>query len=78
MSALDSISITWHVDDIVSRAEDQFQQLTRAQAQRVLVNIGRDHDANIGINWEVIDTHIELYLAHLTKHNLEQPESIHC
>ena len=63
MSALNSLTITWHVDDVIDRANDTNHTLTRAQAQRVLVNIGHYHDANSGINWAVIDTHIELYLA---------------
>jgi hypothetical protein len=42
----------WHVDDVLSERPD----LTEEQCREVLRNLERNHDANIGINWEVIDT----------------------
>lgn len=47
----DSISITWHVDDVLQQRPD----LTREQARQVLRELDRDHDATVGINWDVID-----------------------
>jgi hypothetical protein len=64
MSALDKIAIIWHVDDILDRAKEYSPQLSWEEAQKVLGNIERYHDASVGINWEVIDTHIELFLDH--------------
>ena len=67
MNTLDTIAITWHVDDILDRAKEYSPQLSWEQAQEVLGNIERYHDACIGINWEVVDTHIELFLDHLKR-----------
>jgi len=69
MSDLDSICISWHIDDVIDRSNELETALTRDQARVVLINAVRDHDANIGINWEVIDTHIDLYFAKLKSKN---------
>lgn len=45
----------WHVEDITSQDED----LTDEQVIKVMELIARTHDANIGINWEVIDCAID-------------------
>lgn len=47
----DEITITWHVDDVLSVRPD----LTKEQAREVLYELDHNHDANIGISWEVID-----------------------
>ena len=47
----DWISIRWHIDDILSMRPD----LTDDQARQVLSYLKRGHDANIGINWDVIE-----------------------
>lgn len=46
----DSIAIVWHVEDVL----DQCPTLNRDEALEVLHVLKRKHDANIGINWEVI------------------------
>ena len=45
------ISIVWSVDDV----KEQCSWLTDEQAKDVLHNLKHKHDANIGINWDVID-----------------------
>ena len=47
-----SISITWYRSDVLSACP----HLTADQADRVLESMERHHDANIGINWDVIST----------------------
>ena len=42
----------WHVDDVLNQRPD----LTEAQACDVLASIAHNFDANIGINWDVIDS----------------------
>ena len=46
----DWITIKWHVDDVLDVRED----LTREQAREVLHELKRYHDAELGINWDVI------------------------
>lgn len=46
----DEIAIVWSVDDVLQECD----WLTREQALEVLHNLDHKHDANIGINWEVI------------------------
>ena len=59
----DVINISWHVDDVLGRATECETPLTTEQAREILANVKRYHDATLGINWDVIDTHIDLYLA---------------
>ena len=65
MSDLDTILISWNTDDVIERSNELETALTRDQARVVLSNVASGHDANIGINWDVIDTHIDLYLSNL-------------
>ncbi len=51
----DTIEISWHIDDVLM----QDPSLTSDEARQVLDYMYHKHDANVGINWEVIDTTIE-------------------
>ena len=50
-SKSESIAIVWHVDDVLC----QCPTLSRDEALQVLHALKYKHDANIGINWEVIE-----------------------
>ncbi len=45
------ITIEWSTDDVLSVRED----LTDEQADEVLEDVKRGHDASIGVNWTVIE-----------------------
>jgi hypothetical protein len=47
----DEISISWCVEDVKSIAED----LTDDECRKVLQLAKDNHDATIGINWEVLE-----------------------
>ena len=47
----DEIAVKWNIDDIKSRDNS----LTDDECRNVLVSLKSDHDATIGINWDVID-----------------------
>jgi len=46
----DEIAIVWSVDDVLQECD----WLNREQALEVLHDLKHNHDATIGINWEVI------------------------
>ena len=50
----------WHEDDIRAYADSNDIKLTKKQVADVKGNIERYHDANQGINWEVIQCHIDM------------------
>ena len=54
-----SIAIVWHIDDVLGVRPD----LSREQAFEVLKQAKKHHDANVGINWEVLSTHAEMLYA---------------
>ena len=45
-----TISISWHIDDVLQCEPS----LTKTQACEVLRLAEQNHDANVGINWDVI------------------------
>ena len=56
------IRIVWCLEDVVMRAEERDIALTEKQAIKILTNLDKCHDANIGINWNVIDIHTDLVI----------------
>mgnify|MGYP003969569103 CR=1 FL=1 len=50
----------WHIDDVKDTAEENDITLTDEQATTVIRNVDHQHDACIGINWEVIQCHIDM------------------
>lgn len=57
-----SISIKWTVYDVLQRAGEINIPLSEKEAQIILENISDQHDANIGVNWVVIDAAIIEYV----------------
>jgi hypothetical protein len=49
------IILTWATDDVLSIRPD----LTEEQAAQVLAAADRRHDADTGINWDVLEFHAE-------------------
>mgnify|MGYP003345091425 FL=1 len=52
----------WDASDIESVAENMEVELTEDQILEVMEIIARRHDANIGINWDVIGSAIDYVL----------------
>ena len=46
-----AMAIVWMVDDVLSMRPD----LTEEQANEVLTEVERQHDASIGISWDTLD-----------------------
>jgi hypothetical protein len=59
----DEITISWHFSDI----QEVDDTLTNDEAREILHLMKEKHDANIGINWEVIDSWIDFYRANWGK-----------
>jgi hypothetical protein len=59
---LDQISIVWCTEDVLHTAEEMNIELTTDQAREILGLLDRNHDANIGISWDVISSMIDIYL----------------
>ncbi len=51
----DQTYITWSSDDILGLDKT----LSRKRAQGILKYAGRKHDGSVGINWDVLKTHID-------------------
>ena len=55
----DEISISWHFADI----QEVDDSLTNDEARQILQLIKNNHDATVGINWEVIEAWIDYFKA---------------
>ena len=53
------IHIGWSTEDVLLRAKDNDVKLTEDEANSILLEMQRDYDADVGINWETIDDYIE-------------------
>lgn len=52
------IAIIWSVQDVVAQANHRHKPITYDQAYHILKEIKRNHDATVGINWDVIDCYL--------------------
>lgn len=57
------LSPMWQKADIIGKAEDMGVELTTEQVDKVAENIERFHNAEIGINWDVIESNIDMVLT---------------
>lgn len=48
----------WYVEDVEAQCEQGSILLTETEKSRVLELADKNHDATIGINWDVLDYHI--------------------
>ena len=53
------ISIIWSTEDVLHQAKEKGVKLTEDEANQILLQMERKHDADIGINWETIDVYID-------------------
>ena len=52
-----TITISWSIEDVLSLDSS----LTRYEAKQILLIAKTAHDASVGINWEVLQVHIDLW-----------------
>ena len=61
------IAVIWSADDVHVAAENcEDVQLTEDEAESVLELVEKYHDANEGINWDVLSYHIQNFKQHET------------
>ena len=53
------IHIGWSTEDVLQRAKDNDVKITEDEANSILLEMQRDYDADVGINWETIDVYID-------------------
>lgn len=58
----DTIKLSWSYLDVKGRAKQTDITLSDNDCREILQIIDRRHDASIGVNWDVIDSHIDEYI----------------
>ena len=53
------INIIWSTEDVLHQAKEKGVKLTEDEANEILLQMERKHDADIGISWSTIDDYIE-------------------
>jgi hypothetical protein len=53
-----TIEIRWCTEDVLHLAEEMGYHISEEDADIILDDVERYHDASIGINWDVISYHI--------------------
>ena len=53
------ISIIWSTEDVLHQAKEKGVKLTEDEANQILLQMERKHDADIGISWTTIDVYID-------------------
>lgn len=51
----------WYVEDVMQEAEDMGFECDEEKAKEILVSLNNNHDACLGINWEVIGHYIDYH-----------------
>lgn len=54
------IALTWTIDDVLAQAKESGKELSTEQAYAVLDKLLHKHDASEGVNWHVIQAHIDM------------------
>lgn len=49
----------WHVDDVYAQAENDELEISEEQALMVIQRLNDNHDATVGVNWDMISSHID-------------------
>ena len=57
-----SISIGWEIEDVREEARRKGQELTLDESRETLRLAKKNHDASIGINWEVLSIWIDFVI----------------
>ena len=64
----------WHSDDVIEQAENSGEQLTYEEAREVLRLIEKNHDCEVGINWDVIDGWVDFVVNRRVSEKAEYEE----
>jgi len=56
------IAIVWNTDDVHQQAEDMGIRISERDAENILDRVEANHDASIGVSWDVIDCNIDMYM----------------
>jgi hypothetical protein len=57
-----TIEIKWATEDVLGKADEMGVKLTENEADKILDQLLRLHDAELGINWLVIENYIQGYI----------------
>lgn len=51
----------WQVADVIDRCKERGLKINEEQAEEVIEGMNSRKDATIGLNWDVMDAHIDFF-----------------
>lgn len=51
----------WYTSDIIQQGKSRGLEISEDQAKDILQSIANSYDCSTGVNWDVIDIHIDKY-----------------
>jgi hypothetical protein len=57
----EDVAAIWSILDVQYQAKERDLELTDIEAKDILDDMYHNHDATIGINWDVIDCYLDLF-----------------
>lgn len=54
------IYLVWDIEDVIFQAKSKKIDLTEEEAEAILSEVNRKHDCTIGVNWDVIESYIDM------------------
>jgi uncharacterized Fe-S center protein len=72
----DMIIVAWHIEDVIEQARGRGIKLNATEANEILGIMKRRHDCTIGINWEVMDVHIDFFVADREKEKRNKSKEV--
>ena len=62
----DTISLSWSIQDVQENTLNE-RDISDDQARAILQLVNKNHDANVGVNWEVLDVWADYYFDEIEK-----------
>ena len=68
------IAHVWSIGDIASVAEQMDIELTEDEMREILATVDRRAEADVGINWSVLETHVQMFESNRDREAADVPE----
>ena len=57
----------WQVDDVLGKAEEMGEEITREEAEQILEDMERHIDSEMGVSWTSVSVGIEDFISNRDK-----------
>jgi hypothetical protein len=51
--------LVWSTEDVIGQAQEHHIKITQAEADKIVEDMERHHDASFGVSWSTIDSYLD-------------------